>query len=248
MMSSMAKFNLRDHLAKEHKVSYLSMYLKEIVYGGNDGIVTTFAVVAGFAGAASSDMTTIPLLSVLVFGFANLFADATSMALGNFLSNRSEKDVYAREKARELSEIRNNTAEEEQETRAILVERGFSSEQAEQLVKIYKSNESYWVSFMMNDELEMPNPEKENDVLMALATFLSFLFFGLLPLIPYVVIRETPNVFLFSLTTTASALTLLGILRWKVTRQHILRSLSETLLLGGLAALVAYFVGSLFQV
>lgn len=247
-MGGMAKFNLQTHLAKEHKVSYLSTYLKEIVYGGNDGIVTTFAVVAGFAGAQSSDMTTIPLLSVLVFGFANLFADATSMALGNFLSNRSEKDVYAREKARELSEIRNNTAEEEQETRAILIERGFTSEQAEQLVKIYKTNESYWVSFMMNDELEMPNPEKENDILMALATFLSFLIFGLIPLIPYVLIRDTPNVFLFSLTTTAIALTALGIFRWKVTHQHIVRSLSETLLLGGLAALIAYFVGSLFHV
>lgn len=248
MISTMAKFNLRQHLETEHKVSYLSTYLKEIVYGGNDGIVTTFAVVAGFAGAQSVDMTTIPLLSVLLFGFANLFADATSMALGNFLSNRSEKDVYAREKAKELYEIRHNTGEEVEETRTLLMERGFSREQADQLVAIYQTNESYWVSFMMNDELQMPNPEKENDLLMALATFFAFLFFGLIPLLPYLVLRDSPNVFFLSLASTMTALVTLGLFRWKVTRQQIVRSLVETLFLGGLAALVAYAVGTLFRV
>ena len=229
------------------KTSLLSTYLKEIVYGGNDGIVTTFAVVAGFAGA-QSHITSIPLLSVLLFGFANLFADGVSMALGNFLSNRSQKDVYKQQKKRELSEITNDLQSEEEETRTILVAKGFSTEQAETLLSIYKTNTPYWLSFMMNDELEMPNPERENDVLQSFVTLSSFILFGLIPLLPYVFARQSPNIFIYSFIATFSALVLLGIFRWKVTQQQFVRSMIETLFLGGLAALVAYSVGSLFRV
>ena len=74
------------------KKSRLSDYLKEIVYGGIDGIVTTFAVVAGFTGASSSGfLLEKGYVIVLLFGFANLFADATSMGLGNFLSVRTDQ-------------------------------------------------------------------------------------------------------------------------------------------------------------
>jgi vacuolar iron transporter family protein len=229
------------------KMSFLSTYLKEIVYGGNDGIVTTFAIVAGFAGAQSQS-TTIPLLSVLLFGFANLFADGVSMALGNFLSSRSEKDVYAQQKQQELSQMQSDPKSEEEETRTILKHKGFSPEQAETLLSIYKTNRPYWLSFMMNDELEMANPEKENAFTMSLTTFFSFVVFGLIPLLPYVLFRNSALVFQFSLTTTAMALLALGLLRWRVTRQKLTRSLFETLLLGGLAALIAYGVGTLFRI
>ena len=69
-------------------MSLFSGSIKEIVYGGNDGIVTTFAVIAGFTGAYSSTNTTLNLsmLSVLLFGLANLFADGEAMGLGSFLS------------------------------------------------------------------------------------------------------------------------------------------------------------------
>ena len=82
---------------EEHKVSIFQSYLKEIVYGGNDGIVTTFAIVAGFAGAQLSAASPMGYVTVLLFGFANLFADGLSMGLGNFLSIRSEKDSYLSE-------------------------------------------------------------------------------------------------------------------------------------------------------
>ena len=97
--------DLATHLSQEHKISPFSTYLKEIVYGGNDGIVTTFAIVAGFAGAQTETPMAVPLTAVVLFGLANLFADAASMGLGNFLALRAEKDVYRREKERELHEI-----------------------------------------------------------------------------------------------------------------------------------------------
>ncbi len=241
-------FDLQHHLSQEHKISPLSKYLKEIVYGGTDGIVTTFAVVAGFAGAGSNPASNLPVLSVLLFGFANLFADGISMALGNFLSTRSEQDVYKKEKAKERHEITNNREIEREESEVILVKKGFSQEQAKTLVSIYATNEKYWLEFMMNDELELSNPEGDNAIAMAATTCASFIGFGLIPLIPYVLFQDSPDVFLYSIIAAAGAMSLLGMMRWKVTKQHAVQSIGETLFLGGIAAFVAYFVGTFFQI
>lgn len=241
-------FDLDQHLSQEHNLNPFSTYLKEIVYGGNDGIVTTFAVVAGFTGAQAQPGVTLPVLTVLLFGFANLAADGVSMALGNLLSSQSEKDVYANFKARELHEIKYNPETEKAESIEILKRKGFNSHQSEQLVSIYSTNEAYWLEFMMEKELELPNPEGEQPLYMALATFVSFVGFGLIPLVPYLFFQESGNVFVFSIFATAAALLLLGLLRFKVTRHSLSRSMSETLLLGGIAASVAYGVGTLFRI
>src|SRR6056297_2488855 len=80
-------------------------YLKQIVFGGTDGIVTTFAIVAGFAGAQAEGVAQVGGLAVLLFGLANLFADAVSMGLGEFLSLRAQHDLYRTRKSRELRAI-----------------------------------------------------------------------------------------------------------------------------------------------
>lgn len=239
--------SLDKHLEQEHHISPFQTYLKEIVYGGNDGIVTTFAVVAGFTGAqATSGMPVYPILTVLLFGLANLFADGASMGLGNFLSLRSEKDVYRTHQKKELYEIRNHPESEKEETMEILEQKGFSKQQAKQLTELYATNESYWLSFMMHDELELPDPTRENPVLTGLATFLAFLVFGFIPLIPYIP-GNNPQVFLSSAIATLSALVLLGLLRWRVTAENIFRSVFEIVLIGGVSASIAYIVGTFFK-
>ena len=154
-------------------------YFKEVIYGGIDGIVTTFAVVAGFAGAALSTDSTVQLsfAVVLLFGLANLFADAASMGLGNFLSVRSEKDLYHVKRQEELVEMNANPELEVRETVDILVAKGFSATDAQTLALIYKGNEDYWLDFMMNHEHEMSDPRGENEVYTGFATFLSFMIF-----------------------------------------------------------------------
>jgi VIT1/CCC1 family predicted Fe2+/Mn2+ transporter len=238
---------LKEHLAKEHNLSPLSAYLKEIVYGGTDGIVTTFAVVAGFAGAQTSLSGVLPVFTVLLFGFANLFADGVSMALGSFLSAKSEKDVFLHEEEKEKKEVKEHPVLEVEETVDILVNKGFTLEQANQLAEIYKTNESYWIEFMMKEEIGFSDHDGDRAGSIAVATFVSFIFFGLLPLLPYVVYAGSPNAFVYSVITTATALILLGVLRYRVTRQSFVRAVSESLLLGGLAASVAYIVGTLFN-
>jgi VIT1/CCC1 family predicted Fe2+/Mn2+ transporter len=239
--------SLEEHLASEHRVSPIQTYLKEIVYGGTDGIVTTFAVVAGFTGAKTGALLpNLSFLTVLLFGLANLFADGVSMGLGNFLSLRSEKDIYKKGRAKELHEIRTNPASEKEETTEILVGKGFSRKQAQELTEIYATNERYWLRFMMDLELEMPNPTKENPYLTGLATFSSFVLFGFIPLLPYLLFQDSPQAFRNAIIATFIALLLLGILRWRVTGEHVIRSISEIVLLGAVSAVIAYGVGTLF--
>jgi len=97
---------LARHKAVEHRVGRLQEHLKQIVYGGNDGIVTTFSVVAGFAGYGAEGAATVGGVAVLLFGLANLFADGTAMGLGEYLSSASQADVYRGVRARELGAIR----------------------------------------------------------------------------------------------------------------------------------------------
>lgn len=233
------------------KSTPLADYFKEIIYGGIDGIVTTFAVVAGFAGAAlsSSEVTQLSFLVVLLFGLANLFADAASMGLGNFLSVRSEQDLYNAAREKEVTLVRSEPEQEVVETISIMQAKGFTAEDAATLAHIYKQNEEYWVDFMMQHELEMSDPRGENPVLTGGATFLSFLVFGAIPLLPFILQSEgdASTAFVFSCVGTFFALVALGLLKWRVIGSKLVASLTEVVLVGGTAAIIAYGVGTFFQ-
>lgn len=237
-------------LQQDHKRSPVADYFKEIIYGGIDGIVTTFAVVAGFSGAALATETTTELsfMVVLLFGLANLFADAASMGLGNFLSVRSEKDLYWSARRQEQAHLRTNPEVEVEETVAIMMAKGFTQDQATTLAALYRTNEEYWTDFMMQHELELPDPRGEREVLTGLATFFSFMVFGVIPLIPFILAGEsnTSTAFLLSILGTGTALVLLGLLKWRVIGARLTASLFEVVIVGVTAATLAYLVGTFF--
>lgn len=101
------------HLHGPQRGHTLTMYLPEFVYGGIDGLVTTFAVVAGATGAQ------LDLDIVLILGFANLFADGFSMSVGAYLAKKSEHDTYEKHLAIEYREIEHMREKEVQEIRDI---------------------------------------------------------------------------------------------------------------------------------
>lgn len=231
--------------------SAVADYFKEIIYGGIDGIVTTFAVVSGAAGASLAHDTTTQLVfaSVLLFGLANLFADAASMGLGNFLSVRSEKDLYASKRATEEKLLVSQPDQEIAQTISILVEKGFTAEQATTMANLYKTNHEYWTDFMMQHDIELSDPRGENEVYTGLATFGSFLVFGAIPLLPFILQTKgtTFEVFVYSALGTLCALIALGLLKWRVIGTKLVPSLSEVVLVGGTAAILAYIVGTFFS-
>jgi vacuolar iron transporter family protein len=245
----MDRSELDHHLKHEHQVSPFTKYIKEVVYGGNDGIVTTFAVVAGFSGANIGDSAlNISIITVVLFGLANLFADGAAMGLGNYLSIRSDQKLYRSVYQKELLETQRSRSFEIEETELLFQEQGFEEEDAKALTTIVSKNTDFWVRFMVQYECDMDNPENDSALFSGFATFLSFLAFGFIPLIPYFVTVDVSGAFVSSIGCTAIALTLLGLFRAYFTKDSYIISVIETLLIGGTAAGLAYFVGFLFKV
>ena len=243
---------LAEHLHDEHQQSPFADYFKEVIYGGIDGIITTFAVVAGFSGAAlSGDATTqLSFLVVLLFGLANLFADGVSMGLGSYLSVRSDQDLYKASRGKEAHEIEHNAQMEYDETITILIQKGYEEVDAIAMADLYKKNPDYWLDFMMNHELELSDPRGDNPIYTGLATFASFLVFGIIPLLPFVFMKEasTGLLFSYSIAGTFCALVMLGLLKWRVVGAGLRASLFEVVVVGSAAATVAYFVGTFFSI
>lgn len=231
------------HRREAHALGKTQEFLKQIVYGGNDGIVTTFAIVAGFAGAAAEGVAQIGGLAVLVFGLANLFADAISMGLGEFLSLRSQHDLYRARRDAELREIARDPEQERMELFEILRQRGLPAGEADTTATILARHPNVMADLMMTYEFGMQDPDEENPALNGFFTFLSFVFFGAIPLLPYFLLAPDNRTFVLSVMATGLALTGLGMLRWNATGENLARSVGETVLVGTVCAVVAYTVG-----
>jgi VIT1/CCC1 family predicted Fe2+/Mn2+ transporter len=221
----------------------LEKYLPEMVYGSMDGIVTTFAVVAGSAGA---DLT---INIVLILGISNLLADGLSMSIGSYLSKKSELDNYNKHVKIEEWEIDNMPDTERQEVMDIFKEKGFSGEELDMVVNRITSNRKVWVDTMMKDELGLIK-EKKSPFRAGLSTFISFVIAGGLPLIVYL-FAFSGNLgvhpFMLSSVVTLMAFVLIGYVKKYVTQTGLLRSISETLFLGASAAAVAYLLGDYLE-
>jgi len=131
----------------------------------------------------------------------------------------------------------------------IMMNEGFSSEQAKTLTDIYKTNPEYWTDFMMQYDVELTDPRGEREVLTGLATFGSFLVFGAVPLLPFILQSEGSafTAFIYSSVGTFGALVALGLLKWRVIGSRLVPSLVEVVLVGSTAAVLAYVVGTFFS-
>lgn len=234
-----------SHRREAHSLGRMQEFLKQIVFGGNDGIVTTFAIVAGFAGAAADGVAQIGGMAVLVFGLANLFADAVSMGLGEFLSLRSQHDLYRSRRQSELEEIARDPEQERMELFEILRQRGMPPGEADTATELIARHPELMADLMMTYEFGLQDPDNENPVVSGLFTFFSFVIFGAIPIGPYFFLPPDFQTFVLSLISTFGALIALGLLRWHATSERLVRSVGETVLVGATCAAVAYGVGFL---
>lgn len=214
-------------------------FLKSFVYGGLDGIITTFAVVAGVAGAS------LDASIILILGFANLIADGIAMAFGDFLSTRAEQQYQAAERTREEWELENYPEGEKKEMIGIYIEKGLSQEEAETVVDIFARHPPVMVDAMMAEELGIIE-EKGAPLGNSLVTFGSFVVFGFIPLLIFVAdhlfelnVEGLP----WSCLLTGATLFSLGVAKARFSMSHWWKSGMEMLLLGGTAAVAAFFIG-----
>ncbi len=231
----------REHQESDVHGLWIGSYIQDIVFGGNDGIVTTFAVVAGTMGAE------LPHYIVIILGLANLLADGTSMGTGAYLSKRSERDNYERLRKEELQEIEDDPEIEAEEVRQMYRKKGFEGTDLERAVEIITSNKERWAEIMLNEEHHMTKEASDRPVVHGLLTFASFAIFGAIPLIPYLIITSSDARFPVAIVSTFFALVLLGIAKSKITRENILRGPMEIVSVGALGAFVAYGVGVLLR-
>jgi VIT1/CCC1 family predicted Fe2+/Mn2+ transporter len=231
---------VRARLGRTPSASYLS----DFIYGAVDGAVTTFAVVAGVAGANLDETV------VIILGGANLVADGFSMAVSNFLGSRAERQQRERARREEERQIQLVPEGEREEIRQIFAAKGFEGRDLERVVDVITSDSQLWTDTMMSEELGFSATEP-NEVRAALATLTAFVTVGFLPLLVYVYDVAAPgdleDPFTWSAVMTAVAFLVVGAMKAWFVDQPWWRSAVETLAVGGLAAVLAYAVGALLQ-
>lgn len=221
----------------------IQKYLGEIVYGGIDGAVTTFAVVSGAVGAGLSNSV------IIILGFANLLADGFAMSVGAYLSAKSVKDSQTNIDKTNIEYLHSNIAEESTKIKEILISKGYKGESLETTVKEIVTQKDIWKKEFKKNNIEPINLRK-SAFKIGLTTYLAFICVGLIPLTVYVwdIIWEFPgHLFLWTSILTSSAFILIGLLKTYITETSKLKGIFETLILGAIAATVAYYVGDILE-
>lgn len=219
-----------------YKNKFFGKYIGDLVYGANDGIITTFVVIAGTTGAGFSPLVTV------VLGFVNLLADGLSMGVSDFLGIKSEKYYAESVKQQEKWEIKHNKPEATKEIREIFQSRGFEGKDLDRAVEIVTSNKRTWLETMMRDEQGVIEDPRDDPKKHGLATFLAFSTVGFFSLLPYL-LPNVQNRFLIAAAVAVISLFVVGSLRHIVTAVGWLRGGLEMLTVGGVTAVIAYFVG-----
>lgn len=211
-------------------------YLRDWIYGGIDGAVTTLAVVTGVAGAQLSTWI------ILALGFANLFADGFSMAASNYLGTKAEHDDWARLEQIEYRHIELAPEGEREEVRQIFERKGFAGSDLQRIVDLTTANRERWVRTMLVDEYGLPHAVR-SPWIAALSTFTAFVVCGLAPLLPYLFGSEYSLT--ISVTLTGIVFLTIGSIKSKWSTSSWWHSGLTTLLVGAIAAALAYFAGVL---
>jgi len=220
------------------------VYVKDFVYGGIDGSVTTFAVVSGVAGAGLSSVV------IIVLGLSNIIADGFSMAISNYLGTKAENQYVEQERKEELEEIKANPEGEREEIRQIYAKKGFTGDALEHIVTVISSDREQWIDTMIIEEHGL-SLEPTNAGTAALVTFSAFLGLGLLPLLPFLInwwkADAFSHPFFISTCITMLAFFVVGAFKGRFVKHSWYRSGLETFCVGGAAALLAYGVGLMLR-
>jgi vacuolar iron transporter family protein len=215
---------------------HVGEYLRDLIFGLNDGVVSNFSLMYGVAGAGISHSV------VLLAGVAGLIAGATSMAAGAYLSNKSHREVVAEEVRREAEEIDYAPEEERDELRRIYRLKGFTEEEVELLVSRITADRQRWLEALVTEELGMSIAGGPPPLLDALFAGGGFAIGAVVPLLPFLIAAGTGALVAAGLLSVLG-LFLMGAAKTLVTSRSVLRSGAEMVAVGVGAAAVTNLVG-----
>lgn len=210
--------------------------LRELVFGIEDGIVSTTGAVIGIA-AGSQDQKIVILSGVVI-----VIVEALSMAAGTYLSSKSQKQFLERIISEEEEEIETQPEEEKRELREMYRERGFSEKEIEILVKRITKDKKLWLEEMITKELRIGMRQLEHPRSAAVMMWVAYTIGGLVPIIPFFLIGVLPAM-LGAFIIGIVSLFILGLWKAKVTKTDPIRSGLEMMVVAGTAGIIGFVVG-----
>ena len=215
-----------------------SAAIRDVVIGMSDGLTVPFALAAGLSGAVMGTGV------VITAGLAEIAAGAIAMGLGGYMAARSDVEHYQSERLREELEVVELPERERQEVVDVLAEYGVSPADSASVVRALAARPDMWVDFMMRFELGLEQPDPKRALRSAATIAGAYIVGGLVPLSPYFFFDTSRAALGWSVAGTLLALTVFGYIKGRFTGTHPVRSAGQTLLVGGLAAGVAYGVAA----
>ena len=215
--------------------------IRDVVIGMSDGLTVPFALAAGLSGAVESTGI------VVTAGLAEIAAGSIAMGLGGYLAAKSDAEHYASERLREQTEIVEQAEVESDEVTRIFETYGLTAEESRPVVEALRTKPQAWVDFMMRFELGLEEPEPKRALQSAVTIAVSYIVGGIIPLAPYIAFHNIQTAFYFSVIFTLTALAVFGFVKGKFTGVSKIKSALQTVLVGGLAAGVAYALAKLIS-
>nr|MDO8134597.1 VIT1/CCC1 transporter family protein [Candidatus Njordarchaeum guaymaensis] len=214
--------------------------VREIVFGFNDGSVSTLAFLAGVVGGALGRS------EVLISGISAVIAGAVSMAVGAYISSKSEIDHHKSEIEKEKEEIEKFPEIEKEELRQIYQKKAkFAEKELRDIINRVTEDKKTWVDLMMKEELGLFQERFENPVRVGLVMFAAFIIGGLAPLTPFFVTSTTQVGLVAAVSVTLVSLFIIGVWKTTFTRRHWVSSGTEMMLIGIIATVVPYILGNI---
>lgn len=219
-----------------------SNYIRDLVFGFGDGVNTSLGIVAGVSGAAIA--ADVVILAALV----GMFTGAKAMAVQNYLAVKSQRQILQSEIRREEHEIETMPNEERREIEEIYRLKGFEGEELRKVVDKVTSNKEVWLKTMLTEELGLNLEILGNPLKGAFVMFGSFLLGGILPILPYFVVKlglisSSAAIIIAILISIGSSFTV-GAIKARMAHMNIIIGGIEMAGLGTGIALIGYGIGA----
>jgi len=210
--------------------------VRDVVIGMSDGLTVPFALAAGLSGAVSSTGI------IVTAGLAEIAAGSIAMGLGGYLAARSDAEHYQAERAREEAEVAGIPEVEAEEVAIVFREYGLTDEESRPVVEALRKRPKAWVDFMMRFELGLEKPEPRRALASAITIAGAYIVGGFIPLSSYTVLSSASTALAVSVVVTLVALAIFGYVKGRFTGARPLLSSVQTVLIGGIAATVAFLI------
>ena len=236
---------LAEPLKRFHKEAWHTpqgRLIREVIFGLNDGLISTIGFLAGVT-TTIGDLHTIAL-----GGLAAAFAGALAMGIGAYVASKSQRRFFEAEIAREAWEIENMPDHEREEIREIYGQLGFGAEEIDLIVRRVTANPELWLRFMSREELGLAEETFDPPVRIAAVTGFAYLTGALITLVPYFLHPAPPRTFAAAAALSVATLLVTGAAKTWLTKENPVAASLELAGLGVLACVVGFVLGRLVGV